>query len=234
MAKDFYSVLGVSKKASQDEIKKAHRKLVRQYHPDTNPDDKAAEERFKEIQQAYDTLGDPEKRKAYDSGGGIFGGAGAPGGNPFGGGGGQGGRFTGDISDIFSTIFSRGGDAGPGVSRGRDLETDARISFDDAMAGTQLSGTIPKSEHCPTCSGTGAEPGSATETCPRCGGRGIDADVGQGARVAALGNDGALIHGLDLRIDVLGHFTDGPAVRSRLERPLLIGQPVDRVHEFAF
>ena len=179
MAKDFYSVLGVSKKASQDEIKKAHRKLVRQYHPDTNPDDKAAEERFKEIQQAYDTLGDPEKRKAYDSGGGIFGGAGAPGGNPFGGGGGQGGRFTGDISDIFSTIFSRGGDAGPGVSRGRDLETDARISFDDAMSGTQLSVTIPKSEHCPTCSGTGAEPGSATETCPRCNGRGIDAQ-GQG------------------------------------------------------
>ena len=86
MAKDFYSVLGVSKKASQDEIKKAHRKLVRQYHPDTNPDDKAAEERFKEIQQAYDTLGDPDKRKAYDSGGGIFGGGSGSGGYGRGGG----------------------------------------------------------------------------------------------------------------------------------------------------
>lgn len=179
MAQDLYSVLGVSKKASQEEIKKAHRKLVQQYHPDRNPDDKAAEDRFKEIQQAYDTLGDAEKRKTYDSGGGLFGGGqGAPGGNPFGAGG-PGGRFTGDIGDIFSSMFNRGGGGGPEVSRGRDLETDARISFDDAMAGTQLSVTIPKSEHCPACRGTGAEPGTQTQTCPRCNGRGIDAQ-GQG------------------------------------------------------
>ena len=90
MAKDLYEVLGVGKKASQEEIKKAHRKLVRQYHPDRNPDDKAAEDKFKEIQAAYDILGDEEKRKQYDSGGGIFGGFGQGGGNPFGQGGAQG------------------------------------------------------------------------------------------------------------------------------------------------
>lgn len=178
MAKDFYEALGVSKKASQEEIKKAHRKLVGKYHPDRNPGDAAAEEKFKEIQQAYDTLSDPEKRKAYDSGGGMFGGGA---GNPFGGGQpGQGQRFSGgDFGDIFSTIFNRGGGGGPQPSRGRDLETDARISFDDAMAGTQLTVTIPKSERCPTCSGSGAEPGTHPETCPRCQGSGIDAQ-GQG------------------------------------------------------
>ena len=182
MAKDFYEVLGVSKKASQEEIKKAHRKLVRQYHPDRNPDDKAAEDKFKEIQAAYDVLGDEEKRKQYDAGGGMFGGFGQ-GGNPFGQGGAQGNPFgqgsQGGFGDIFSTIFSRGGGGPAGPERGRDLETDTRISFDDAMAGTQLTVTIPKSERCPTCSGSGAEPGTSPETCPRCGGRGVEAQ-GQG------------------------------------------------------
>lgn len=180
MAKDLYDVLGVSRKASQEEIKKAHRKLVRQYHPDRNPDDKAAEDRFKEIQAAYDVLGDAEKRKQYDAGGGIFGGfggqggpQGGPQGNPFGQGAPSG------FGDIFSTIFSRGGGEAAGPERGRDLETDTRISFDDAMAGTQLTVTIPKSERCPTCSGSGAEPGTSPETCPRCGGRGVEAQ-GQG------------------------------------------------------
>ncbi len=178
MATDFYEALGVSKKASAEEIKKAHRKLVREYHPDRNPGDKKAEERFKEIQQAYDVLSDPEKRKAYDSGGGIFGAGGPQGGaGPFGG---QGGGFTGDIGDIFSTIFNRSGGGQPeNPMKGRDLETDVRISFDDAMSGSQITVTIPKSETCPTCSGSGAEPGTATETCPRCQGRGIDSQ-GQG------------------------------------------------------
>ncbi|MCB0862302.1 MAG: molecular chaperone DnaJ [Solirubrobacterales bacterium] len=182
MAKDLYEVLGVSKKASHEEIKKAHRKLVRQYHPDRNPDDKSAEDKFKEIQAAYDVLGDEEKRKQYDSGGGMFGGFGQ-GGNPFGQGGAQGNPFgqgaPSGFGDIFSTIFSRGGGEAAGPERGRDLETDTRISFDDAMAGTQLTVTIPKSERCPTCSGSGAEPGTSPETCPRCGGRGVEAQ-GQG------------------------------------------------------
>jgi molecular chaperone DnaJ len=174
MARDLYEVLGVSKKATDEEIKKAHRKLVRQYHPDRNPGDAEAEERFKEVQEAYDVLSDPEKRKEYDSGG-IFGMGG--GGNPFGD---QAGGFPGDIGDIFSTIFSRGGGPGGGQPiRGRDLETDVRISFDDAMNGTQISVTIPKSETCPTCSGTGAKPGTTSQTCPACQGRGIDAQ-GQG------------------------------------------------------
>lgn len=178
MAKDLYEALGVSKNATQEEIKKAHRKLVREYHPDRNPDDAKAEERFKEVQQAYDTLSDPEKRKQYDSGG-MFGGFGGPGGpGPFAGQGGAGGRFTGDIGDIFSSIFNRSGGRG-GAPRGRDLETDARISFDEAMAGTQITVTVPKDEHCPTCHGSGAEPGTSPETCPRCNGSGIDAQ-GQG------------------------------------------------------
>ncbi len=181
MANDLYEVLGVSKKASQEEIKKAHRKLVRQYHPDRNPDDKAAEDKFKEIQAAYDVLGDEEKRKEYDAGGGMFGGFGQ-GGNPFGQGA-QGNPFgqgaPSGFGDIFSNIFSRGGGEAAGPQRGRDLETDTRISFDDAMSGTQLTVTIPKSERCPTCSGSGAEPGTSPETCPRCGGRGVEAQ-GQG------------------------------------------------------
>jgi molecular chaperone DnaJ len=178
MANDYYEALGVNRKASADEIKKAHRKLVREYHPDRNPDDKRAEERFKEIQQAYDVLSDPEKRKQYDSGGGLFGSGGPQGGpGPFGA---QGGGFTGDIGDIFSTIFNRsgGGQAGNPM-KGRDLETDVRISFDDAMAGTQIAVTVPKSETCPTCAGSGAEPGTSIETCPTCEGRGIDSQ-GQG------------------------------------------------------
>lgn len=175
MAKDLYAVLGVSKDATDEELKKAHRKLVREYHPDRNPDDPSAEERFKEVQEAYDVLSDPEKRQAYDSGG-MFGG--------FGGGqggfGGQPGGFPGDFGDIFSGIFNRGGPgAGAPPIRGRDLETEVRISFDDAMNGTQISVTVPKSETCPTCSGSGARPGTTSETCPSCQGRGIDSQ-GQG------------------------------------------------------
>jgi molecular chaperone DnaJ len=181
VAEDLYKVLGVPKGASAEEIKKAHRKLARQYHPDRNPDDPKAEERFKEIQGAYDTLSDPEKRKEYDAGGGMFGGFGGTGGpggaGPFGPGGpGAAGGF--DVSDIFSNLFGRGaggGRAQPQQVRGRDLETELSLSFDQAVNGAQVSVTVPKAERCPTCHGSGAKPGSSPVTCPRCEGRGIDA-----------------------------------------------------------
>lgn len=181
MADDLYKVLGVSKKASDDEIKKAYRKLARKYHPDRNPDDAAAEEKFKEVQGAYDTLSDSEKREQYDQGGafGGFGGPGGPGGGPFAGGGFPGGGAGGaDFGDIFSNIFGRsgGGRAQAQQQRGRDLETELSLSFDQAVNGAQVSVSVPKEERCTTCHGSGAKPGTAPVTCPRCGGRGIDAE----------------------------------------------------------
>jgi len=188
---DHYKTLGVDKKASPEEIKKAYRKLARRYHPDRNPDDKQAEERFKEISQAYDVLGDPEKRKQYDSGTGPFaaGGAGGPGFGGF-------GNFDFDASsmgDILSNLFGgagRGG-AGPGAGgaagrrartrpqRGGDLETEVRISFDQSVSGAQIPLSVPTSGMCPTCHGTGARPGTTPKVCPRCEGRGIETQ-GQG------------------------------------------------------
>jgi len=172
MARDFYEVLGVDKKAPAEEIKKAYRKLARESHPDRNPDDPKAEERFKEIQEAYSTLSDGEKRKQYDAGG-MFGGF-----DPrnFGGAGAGPGPGMGDLGDIFSSIF-RGGGRGGGQepARGRDLETEVRLSFEQAMEGTQMSVTVPKQSTCQTCGGNGAAPGTSPKTCPRCGGRGVDA-----------------------------------------------------------
>jgi molecular chaperone DnaJ len=176
--RDFYEVLGVSKSASQDELKKAYRELARKWHPDRNPDDAGAEERFKEIQQAYDTLSDPEKRKQYDAGG-RFGGFGA-GGFPGGAGGGfPGGGFASNLGDIFSTIFQGRGQQGPREARGRDLETEVHLSFDQAMHGTQIAVSVPTTAECPNCHGSGAKPGTSPRTCPRCEGSGIDAQ-GQG------------------------------------------------------
>ena len=175
MADDLYKTLGVAKGASDEEIKKAYRKLARKYHPDRNPDDPKAEERFKEVQGAYDVLSDSEKRKEYDAGGGMFGGfGGGAGGGPFGPGGGGGGF---DVGDIFSNLFGRGGGGRtqPQQARGRDLETEIALSFDQAVNGAQVQVTVPKAERCPTCSGSGAKPGTRPVTCPRCEGRGIDA-----------------------------------------------------------
>ena len=174
---DYYKILGVGKNASEDEIKKAYRKLARKYHPDRNSGDKQAEERFKEISQAYDVLSDPDKRKEYDRGGGPFGGFGVPGGfDPS--------SFGGSFGDILSNLF--GGGAGGGRTggarggraqqqRGRDLETEVSLTFDQAVGGAQVPLSVPTSQPCPTCGGTGAKPGTTPKVCPVCEGRGVEA-----------------------------------------------------------
>jgi molecular chaperone DnaJ len=178
---DYYKTLDVDKKASPDEVKKAYRKLARRYHPDRNQGDKQAEERFKEISQAYDVLGDPEKRKQYDSGTGPFAAAGA-GGPGFGGF----GNFDFDASsmgDILSNLFRSGGGARRGArprpERGADLEAQVQISFDQAISGVQVPLSVPTTGICTTCHGTGARPGTTPKVCPRCEGRGIETQ-GQG------------------------------------------------------
>lgn len=183
---DYYATLGVGNKASQEEVKKAYRKLAREHHPDRNPGDAKAEARFKEISQAYDVLGDPEKRKQYDAGTGPFGfgthppGAGGPSGGF--------GNFdfdAGSMSDILSNLFGgasggRGRRGGrPRPERGRDLEAQVQISFDQAISGAQVSLSVPTSGTCPTCNGTGAKPGTTPKVCPKCEGRGIETE-GQG------------------------------------------------------
>jgi molecular chaperone DnaJ len=176
--KDPYKTLGVDKKASDEDIKKAYRKLARQYHPDRNPGNTSAEERFKEIQQAYAILSDPEKRREYDSGGGFFGGF-DPG--AFRRGGGTAGGFGG-IGDILSDLFGSGGGGASTrtqAERGRDLETDVHISFEQAMEGAQVPVSVSVPAPCPTCHGTGAKPGTQPTVCPRCQGRGIESQ-GQG------------------------------------------------------
>ncbi len=177
---DYYKALGVDKKATPEEIKKAYRKLARTYHPDRNPDDKRAEERFKEISQAHDVLGDPEKRKQYDSGSGPF----ATGAGPGGGFGGF-GNFDFDASsmgDILSNLFGgagRGQRQRPRAERGGDLEAQVSITFDQAIAGAQVPLSVPMRATCQTCHGTGAKPGTTPAVCPRCEGRGIETQ-GQG------------------------------------------------------
>ncbi|MBV9048260.1 MAG: J domain-containing protein, partial [Solirubrobacterales bacterium] len=172
---DYYKTLGVGKNASDEEIKKAYRKLARKYHPDRNHGDKNAEERFKQVSQAHDVLSDGDKRKAYDRGGGPLGGFGMPGGfDP--------GSFSGGFGDILSNIFGGGGGGRGGrggntraprmPQRGRDLETEVSLSFDQAVNGAQVPLAVPTSQPCPTCHGSGAKPGTTPKVCPRCEGRG--------------------------------------------------------------
>jgi molecular chaperone DnaJ len=171
-----YETLGVPKNASDDEIKKAYRKLAREYHPDRNPGDNGAEERFKEVQTAYDLLSDPEKRREYDTYG-----ASVPRGFP-GAAGGGGVRFEefdlGNLGDILGGMFGagrRGGGARMAV-RGDDLETRVRISFEDSLKGAQVRVPVEVETACSVCHGTGAEPGTAPVVCPECGGRGVVSD----------------------------------------------------------
>jgi molecular chaperone DnaJ len=170
MAKSLYESLGVSKNASQDELKKAYRKLVRQYHPDKNPGDAEAEARFKEVQTAYDVLSDPEKRKQYDRFGSANGqpGAGGPGATTF--------DFEDfDLGDIFGGLFGRGRgrEQQQRGQRGNDVEVPVTISFDDSLRGVQTTVPVQLELACQTCHGTGAAPGTAPKRCPECEGTGV-------------------------------------------------------------
>ena len=176
--RDYYEVLGVSKTATEAEIKKAYRKLAMKYHPDYNPGDKEAEEKFKEINEAHEVLSDPEKRQRYDQ----YGFAGVDPNYGAGQGGGFGGGFGGvDLGDIFGDIFGGGfGGFGGGSARanpnaprkGQDIRVRITLSFDEAVHGCKKNITITRQQQCTECNGTGAAPGTSPETCPDCGGRG--------------------------------------------------------------
>ncbi len=170
---DFYEVLSVSRDCSEQELKAAYRKQAMQYHPDRNPNNPAAEEKFKACSEAYQVLSDPEKRAAYDRYGHAAFGGGAPGGNPFAGAG-----FQGDLGDIFGDLFGEmfntGGQGrrGSRTQRGRDLRYDLELEFEEAVFGAEKEIQIRRLESCDDCHGTGAANGKAPTTCTQCGGRG--------------------------------------------------------------
>src|SRR5437588_1965653 len=198
--KDYYAVLGLQKGATEKEITRAYRKLAKQHHPDANPGNKEAEEKFKDISAAYDVLSDPAKRKEYDevramaaAGANPFG----PGSGGFGGPGGPGGGFGGDgvhfetgdiggLGDLLGNIFggrvrrsSGGRQPGAGPRRGGDLEAEIHLSFEDAVRGATIAVQLTGAAPCHTCGGTGAAPGTVPRVCPQCNGVGTVA-VDQG------------------------------------------------------
>ncbi|MGN0585957.1 MAG: molecular chaperone DnaJ [Oscillospiraceae bacterium] len=174
--RDYYEVLGVDKSASAEDIKKAYRQLAKKYHPDLHPGDKEAEEKFKEVNEAYEVLSDEDKKSRYDQ----FGHAGV---DPSYGGGGYGGGFSGgfgdmgDIGDIFNSFFG-GGFGGSSRSnanaprRGQDIQTNINLNFMDACFGKEVEVTVNRMEKCPDCGGSGSAAGSGSETCPDCHGTG--------------------------------------------------------------
>ncbi|MEP9382259.1 DnaJ C-terminal domain-containing protein [Nocardioides cheoyonin] len=198
--KDFYAELGVKKDATADEIKKAYRKLARANHPDSNPDDTAKHEKFKKVAEAYDVVGDPEKRKKYDEVRSLYAGGGFPGGFPggtttttggrgynfedlFGGGGAGAGGGLGDMfGDLFGGGFGRGRtQARPRPTKGADVESTATIGFVDALEGLTISLRLTSDAACPDCNGTGGKPGTKPRVCPECEGAGyIVQSVGGG------------------------------------------------------
>ena len=171
--RDYYEILGVDRSASAEAIKKAYRKVAMKYHPDKNPGDQVAEDKFKEASEAYEVLSDAEKKQRYDQfGHQAFG----PGSGGFGGG------FH-DASDIFEQVFGGGfnindlfggggGRSRGGAARGADLRYDLEVDFEEAALGSSRTLTLPVSTPCTACSGSGAEPGTSKQTCPTCGGRG--------------------------------------------------------------
>lgn len=176
VAKDFYSILGVSRDASPDDVKKAYRKLSKELHPDKHKGDKAVEQKFKEINEAYETLGDPQKKSMYDrfgtTGSGIPGGG--FGGFDFSGFSGTSGAEFGGFSDLFETFFrGRSGKAArTEEERGRDLEMRVRIAFGESVSGVQKILSLRRLQTCSVCTGQGAAPGSSLITCKECGGTG--------------------------------------------------------------
>jgi molecular chaperone DnaJ len=193
--KDYYKILGVPETATAKEVTRAYRKLARENHPDSQPGDAAAEERFKEISVAYDVIGDAEKRKEYDEARrlGPMGGFGGPGGGAGGFGGPGGFTFTmddlggmggaGGLGDVLGNLFGGGGgrvrggrSRGTGPQRGADLEADLHLGFTDAVAGITTTLHLVSDAVCHVCSGVGAEPGTVPTTCPTCGGRGVIQD----------------------------------------------------------
>ena len=173
--RDYYEVLGVDKNADDAALKKAYRALAKKYHPDMNPGDKEAEKKFKEASEAYAVLSDPEKRRQYDQFGhaafdGGAGGAGGFGGFDF-----NGADFGDIFGDIFGDLFGgRRGSAGArsGPMKGANLRTSVRITFEEAVFGTEKEIELTVKEECKTCHGTGAKPGTSPETCPKCGDKG--------------------------------------------------------------
>lgn len=169
--RDYYEVLGVAKNASKDELKKAYRKMAMKYHPDRNPDNAEAEAKFKEAKEAFDVLGDEQKRAAYDQ----FGHAGV---DQMGSGGAGGFHQQGGFSDVFGDIFGdifgggRGGGGGQRVHRGDDLRYNLDLSLEDAVGGTEVKIRVPTYISCKTCNGSGAKKGSKPKTCDTCGGHG--------------------------------------------------------------
>ncbi len=230
---DFYDILGVSKGASQDEIKKAFRKLAREYHPDKNPGNATAEEKFKEVNQAYETLSNPEKRKQYDEFSRLGGFAGAGGYRP-GTGGYQGQGFDprmfgegaqqfdmGDLGDILGNLFG-GGAAGAGggrrrtaAERGADLHVEITVSFDDSLHGVQVKIPVEKPDTCEGCRGTGARPGTGPTVCSACGGRG---SVVQNQGFFALSQPCSRCHGQGTVIEQPCAVCGGSGLQQRTRR----------------
>lgn len=235
--KDFYKVLGVAENASAEEVKRAYRKLARSHHPDRNPGDKAAEETMKKISEAYDTLSDPQRRAEYDQTRRMARSGFAPGGGAAGGG----VRFSADdlgfdVGGLFGDLFG-GGAAGAGrrrgPARGPDLETETRLTFEQAMHGQTVTVRVQRDAPCETCRGSGAAPGTSPVACATCGGAGMIADnqgpfsfqrpcpsCGGSGRIVqtpcpACHGDGTVRRSEDVSVRVPAGIADGARVRAR-------------------
>ncbi len=242
--KDYYKILGVSPKASKDDIHKAYRKLAKKYHPDRNKGSDVAQERFKEISQAYNVLSKPEKRKKYDELRNMqqHGGMGGAGFEDFFSSGrtrthsGSADFSDASFSDIFSSIFGEGRSAGPGYGtreRGRDVRSRITIAFEKAVKGGKVSVRVPRRSECVRCGGTGAAPGTRSDICPSCGGRGRTAS-GRGnfsisqacqqclGRGRIIHNPCSICHGngstdveADIDVDIPAGIEDGQKLRLK-------------------